>query len=309
MGAFLCTNFIKQHHIMRKLTFALFTSLCCTALSAQQLPDTTYLPPVTANNEGNGIMVAIDEAHHNFHTVDGRYAPFAKVLRNSGYSVTGSSNPFTEQNLKGIKILVIANAINEVNTRKWKLPTPSAFTKEEITAVNNWVKNGGSLFLIADHMPFAGAAEDLAKSFGFTFYNSFALDTNKKGGADMFTSVSKTLNNLDVLSITDLEEVATFTGQAFDVPSEAISILYFDNRYTILMPEEAWVFDKNVTAIPAKGKSQLAVLNYGKGKIAVSGEAAMFTAQTMGGNKAGMNSKEGSNNYKLLLGIMKWLKS
>lgn len=293
---------------MSKPIFIILAVLCCANVTAQQLPDTTYLPPIKANDDGKGTTVVLDEAHHNFHTLDGRYAPFAKVLRNSGYTVTGNSRSFTAEHLKGIKILVIANAINKKNLSSWDLPTPSAFTNEEIIAVNNWVKDGGSLFLIADHMPFAGAAGELAKSFGFTFYNSFAMDTTKDGGADIFTSASKTLNNLDVLAITDLEEVATFTGQAFEVPSKAVSILYFDNRYTILIPEQAWVFDKNITAMPAKGKSQLALMNYGKGKIAVSGEAAMFTAQTMGGNKAGMNSKEGSNNYKLLLGIMKWLK-
>lgn len=34
--------------------------------------------------------------------------------------------------------------------------------------------------------------------------------------------------------------------------------------------------------IPAGGKSQLACINWGKGKVVVSGEAAMFTAQKVG---------------------------
>ncbi|MGB0915797.1 MAG: hypothetical protein ACPGVI_06975, partial [Crocinitomicaceae bacterium] len=42
-------------------------------------------------------------------------------------------------------------------------------SKEEITFIKNWVKKGGKLVLIADHMPFAGAANDLAKAFGFEF--------------------------------------------------------------------------------------------------------------------------------------------
>lgn len=278
------------------------------AIQAQQLADTAYLPPIKASNDGAGTTVVIDEAHNNFHTADGRYSPFAKVLRHSGYSVTGNRETFTDKSLKEIKVLVIANALNEANLSQWKTPTPSAFTKDEIIALNTWVKNGGSLFLIADHMPFAGAAKDLAKSFGFIFYNSFAMDTSKNG-ADIFTISEKTLNIPKELSISGIADVATFTGQAFDIPAKAISILTFDGRYTVLIPEEAWVFDKNVIALPAEGKSQLAILNYGKGKVAVSGEAAMFTAQTAGGTKAGMNSPEGKNNYKLLLGIMKWLKS
>ena len=29
--------------------------------------------------------------HHNFHTADGRYLPFAELLRRDGYRVSGSS--------------------------------------------------------------------------------------------------------------------------------------------------------------------------------------------------------------------------
>jgi hypothetical protein len=54
----------------------------------------------------------------------------------------------------------------------------SAFSPTEIEVVKNWVKDGGSLLLIADHMPFAGAVADLAKAFGFIFFNGFAI---KKG--------------------------------------------------------------------------------------------------------------------------------
>jgi hypothetical protein len=298
---------MKGRNSIIKLIVVALALLCTVSASGQQVADTTYLPPVSGK-DGAGTTVIIDEAHNNFHTADGRYAPFAKVLRNSGYIVKSNTQVFTEQTLKEVKVLVIANAINEVNLNQWKLPTPSAFTKEEITAVNNWVKNGGSLFLIADHMPFAGAAKDLAKSFDFTFYNSFAMNTSRVS-IDIFSTSAKTLNNPKILSIPNLYHIATFTGQAFDIPDKAISILTFDNRYAVYMPEEAWVFDENTIEIPAEGKSQLAILNYGKGKIAVSGEAAMFTAQTAGGKKVGMNSEEGSNNFRLLSGIMKWLKS
>lgn len=281
----------------------------CIPSYSQQVPDTSYLPAVKNVQEGKGTTVVIDEAHNNFHTVDGRYSPFAKVLRNSGYTVKGNTQLFTNQDLKNVNILVIANAINKHNLNQWRLPNPSAFTKEEIVAVNKWVMDGGSLFLIADHMPFAGAAAELAESFGFHFYNGFAMDTTKKNAGDIFTTAEKTLANLEALSPDNLDSIATFTGQAFDIPGNAISILNFDHRYTLLMPEEAWAFEKNTSRLPAKGKSQLAILQYGKGKLVVSGEAAMFTAQIAGGSKKlGMNSPEGRNNYRLLLAIMKWLR-
>jgi len=303
---FLHRSYFIKTYIMKQLINAVLILLFSTTISAQQVSDTTYLPPTKASNVGAGTTVVIDEAHNNFHTLNGRYAPFAKVLTHSGYTVASSGETFTDRSLKGIKILVIANAINEVNLREWRTPTPSAFTKDEIIALNSWVKNGGSLFLISDHMPFAGAAKDLAKSFGFIFYNSFVRDTSKDNGPDIFTTASKTFNPR-ALSIPDIDSVATFTGQAFDIPSKATSIITFDSRYTILIPEEAWVFDKNVTALPAEGRSQLAIMNYGKGKIAVSGEAAMFTAQIAGATKVGMNSVDGKENHFLLVALIRWL--
>ena len=46
-----------------------------------------------------------------------------------------------------------------------------------------------------------------------------------------------------------------------------------------------------------------------KGRVAIFGEAAMFTAQLAGRNqfKVGMNSDEAPENYKLLLNVVHWL--
>jgi len=53
-------------------------------------------------------------------------------------------------------------------------------------------------------------------------------------------------------------------------------------------------------------------MDYGKGKIVVFGEAAMFSAQIAEIDEntrfnAGMNSPRGKNNYKLLVNIIRWL--
>ena len=160
-----------------------FLALICTQISAQQVADTNF-KPVIAKPEyapGKGPVVAIDEGHNNFHTASGRYLPFARLLRSDGYNVDSYKGDFTGSQLKKVRILVIANALNKINIQNWYLPTPSAFSADEIETVRKWVGNGGSLFLIADHMPFGGAASDLASAFGFTFTNGFAADTSKPG--------------------------------------------------------------------------------------------------------------------------------
>ena len=283
-------------------------------LNGQQVSDTSYNPAIRnpAYASGKGPVVYIDEGHNNFHTKDGRYLPFARLLERDGYTVEGYKGTFEAGRLQQCRILVISNALNELNTEKWYLPTPSAFTPQEIKIVSEWVKSGGSLFLIADHMPMGGAAADLASAFGFAFSNGFAADTARPG-AIAFTRASGGLCDNIITNGRDASErvdtVVTFTGQAFTIPDDASSILRFDDKYVMLLPDTAWVFDKNTTMINIEGWSQAAFKEYGKGRVVVAGEAAMFTAQLAGPQKyrAGMNSPEAKENYQLLLNIIHWL--
>jgi hypothetical protein len=84
-------------------------------------------------------------------------------------------------------------------------------------------------------------------------------------------------------------------------------LITLHERFMILMPQRAWQFDSTTKRQSGKGLSQLAILNYGKGKLVVSGEAAMFTAQLSNGKPVGMNSKKAPYNYGLLLSLIHWL--
>ena len=79
--------------------------------------------------------------------------------------------------------------------------------------------------------------------------------------------------------------------------------------YTLLLPEVAWEFEESTPHLSGEGWQQLAVLPYGKGKLVLSGEAAMFSAQISGGgqNKMGMNSPSAPNNLAFLRRIIAWL--
>jgi hypothetical protein len=100
--------------------------------------DTSYTPAIRnpAYSSGKGPVVYIDEGHNNFHTKDGRYMPFARLIERDGYKVEGYKGTFEADHLKRCRILVISNALNELNTEKWYFPTPSAFTPQEIKIVS-----------------------------------------------------------------------------------------------------------------------------------------------------------------------------
>jgi hypothetical protein len=106
-----------------------------------------------------------------------------------------------------------------------------------------------------------------------------------------------------------VNKAVTFTGQAFTAPPGATIILRFDKRYLLLESDTAWVFNSATRFTPINGWSQGAYMKYGKGRLVMFGEAAMFTAQLAGPSqaRAGMNSEYAEENYKLLLNIIHWL--
>jgi hypothetical protein len=284
-------------------------------VSAQQVSDLEYKPllPRPAYESGKGPRVVIDEAHHNFHTADGRYQPFAELLRRDGYRVDGLGKSLSAESLNGVEVLVIANALNERNVKNWSLPTPSAFTPDEIVAVRAWVEKGGSLFLIVDHMPFPGAAGALAKAFGVEFSNGFAASkpterpttfTFRQGTGLQESAVTQGRGDQEKVT-----EVATFVGSAFKPPQDATPVLVFSANFVSLKPDKAWQFTAATPKEPLEGWCQGAIMKVGNGRVAVFGEAAMFSAQLAGPEqqKMGMNAPVAKQNHQLLLNVMHWL--
>jgi hypothetical protein len=294
--------------------FLLTTMLLILSARGQQVADTGYAPLIEnpAYTPGKGPLVYIDEGHYNFHTRGDRYLPFAKLLERDGYVTEGYSGAFEAGNLERCRILVISNALNEVNVQNWYKPVYSAFTPAEIEVVRKWVETGGSLFLIADHMPMGGAAAEMAAAFGFGFTDGFAADTAQPGPA-LFCRADGTLADNILANGRSTEErvdsIYSFTGQAFTVPEVARAVLTFNEKYLLLLSDTAWVFNERTIYKPIRGWSQLAFREYGKGRVVMSGEAAMFTAQLAGPQQypAGMNSPFAHNNYRMLLNIMHWL--
>lgn len=298
---------------MRKF-LVVFIFMFCTILFSQQVADSNFNPPIESPTykKGQGSVVFIDAGHNNFHTKEGRYKSFSNLLERDGYNVESYAGIFERTTLDEGKILVISNAIHESDLNEWVVPNPSAFTTEEIEVVQEWVYNGGSLFLIADHMPMAGAASDLASAFGFQFTNGFVL-SKKEQGPTFFSNKSGSLTDNLITKGNSKEEnvdqILTFTGQAFKIPDKAVSILNFTEGFINMLPDTAWVFNDRIKTMNPTGWSQGAYLKYGNGKIVVFGEAAMFSAQLAGPNKIkmGMNHPLAGENYQLLLNIIHWL--
>lgn len=274
--------------------------------------DLEYAPPISkpAYAQESGPVIRIDEAHNNYHTLDGRYAAFANLLRRDGFRLEASKPEFSAATLEGTTILVISNA----EAAQSGSVAASAFTNLEIAALRQWVEQGGSLLVVADHPPFSDSATALGEAFGFQFTSGVALTPAAGGGVgpiavfEIGKGLMPSVLTRGRLPSERVDSLMTFTGSAFRAPPAATSVLVFQegSRSFVLGPTGP---DWAAPSMPIAGLSQGAILEIGKGRIAVFGEAAMFTAQRGGPNNQpmGMNTPGAEQNYQFVLNLMHWL--
>jgi hypothetical protein len=312
----------------RSLAASALAAASLSPLGAQQVPDTLFRPPVPrpAYSANAGPRLCLDEGHHNFHTLADRFWAFGALARRDGYRVAPLRDTFTPAALRACELLVISNA--QPNDRPWReypLPTPSAFSDAEIAAVRTWVNAGGQLLLIADHMPLAGAAANLAAAFGASFTNGFAypgatdaqVEAARGGGSSaptLFRASDGTLPGHAIRSGRDsadgVGQVRSFTGQAFRWDAAgAQPVMILPDDYVSLEPAIAWQFTPETPVRRVGGWWQGGTRVVGRGRVALFGEAAMFSAQIAGAERRpmGMNAPMAEQNAQFTLNVLHWL--
>jgi hypothetical protein len=309
--------------LLTLLPFAVMLLVLGEACDAEPRPDAGFRPTVDdpGFRQDTGPLVCVDEGHHNFHRLDGLFGPFGALLAADGYRVRSTTGSFAGGPARECRVLVVANA--QPGDQPWdhyEYPTPPAFAREEITGLLDWVHRGGRLLLIADHMPFPGAAADLASAFGCTFNDGFAVapfTTEAEGRAAFLEPTIFSVENglLGTHPITAgpapyaaVPRVATFAGQAFRCGPDAAALLVLPRGFVSLMPRTAWQFTLETLQVPVGGWLQGAVLERGRGRIAIFGEGGMFTAQvTDDGRLMGMNAPGAEHNARFVRNVVRWL--
>lgn len=283
-----------------------------STLEPSRTADLSFHPPIKmpAYPKGKGPLVQIDEAHNNFHTAVGTYKPFATLIERDGYVVKRLKDRITPERLHHTKILVISDAQPPPKKRD-----PPTISKHEIDVLHEWISEGGSLFLITDHMPDPAAIEKLAISFGIQVNNGYVLNGYFSGGERpiVFKRSNDSLSDHSITNGRDPSErintIATFSGSAFKAGPEFRPLLVLGPDKRSWMPKKLYDFHMDTPNISVSGWYQGAVAEFGKGKIAFFSEAAMFTAQIFdqGKMRVGMNHPIAKDNSKLLLNVMHWL--
>ena len=281
----------------------------------------------------SGPTVAIDEAHSNFHTAGGQYKPFTDLLTSDGYRVIAFTRKFEMGTLAGIDVLVIANARDLAALMAGNLSSP-AFTEHECDVVRDWVRDGGSLLLIADHAPFGHAAENLGKRFGVTMGKGWAFDRASTGGITtqlVFSRENGLLGAHPILrgrnSSEELKSIRSFTGQSLGVPVGATTLLKLsatareaptpddlDAEDAAARSTDASTGTFGSHSSPVVGRAQGIAMTFGKGRVVVLGEAGLFSAQVVRFTdrnqqremKFGMNVP-GNDDRQFALNVLHWL--
>lgn len=269
--------------------------------SVGQQPDRKFDPSVARPAYvAEHPQILFDVAHHNFHTPTGRYQPFAQLLKNDGYTIAEHATAFTAASLAGAHLLVIANAMGPEDHEGH-----DAFTPAECDAIAAWVRGGGSLLLIADHVPFGSAAATLASRFGVELYLAFARDDDHHAGWDNerleFTGALLADHPITRgrTAAERLTRVVTFTGESLSVPAGATPIL--------ALSDAAYDWESRSVRHPARGHAQGIALPFGAGRVVILGEAGVLSAQVDPlGFKMGMNY-DTTSDKQLALNIAHWL--
>lgn len=298
--------------------------LACT--DNKQIADPDFIPQNKHSrfSLNNAPVVLIDEKHHNFLTLSGRYKPFYDVLVSDGYNVQKSNATINEAQLNKADILVIANALDK-NRHDWQPPYNNALSAKEVAAIKQWVLHGGSLFLVADHAPFPRFIKNLSDEFGFEFSNGHVANAqfnlnNKTLTAHVITKPNDIKNparfapslSWPVLRRNRsnyVDHVRTFGGSAFKPPAKAISLLTLGDEAVSVIPTIPFKINSQTPRVSMKGWSQGAILKIGKGRVAVFSEGMMFSSQVevKTGDKFGLTSPGADQNELFLLNVMAWL--
>jgi hypothetical protein len=322
----------------------LMSALVTPTIRAQQVADTAFRYPVAnpAYPQAEGPRVCVDSGHRNALRIDGRYAPFARLLEDDGFRVADLPGTMDDASLEACDLLVIANAGDVAGPPPPGYPHPSAFTKSEHDALLTWVLRGGALWIFMDHPPYVGAMSTVASLMGFQLFDGYVgptpssptwsavfgnldeealrqttdahgmpFDRFRKGLGD-----PGTLANHPILQGRAPEEavdrVVSFTGTAFFPSSGVEPLLVFGPTATGVV-----VLAGNVRGAPA-GEYPLFALGgwllggsrrIGQGRVVLLSEAAMCSAQIAGQQRipGGFNMPFAERNAQFCLNVAHWL--
>lgn len=147
------------------LTLCLLVTL---ATQGQMLNDSPFDASIAhpKYTKGKSPKVLFDKGHYNFIVELGLAKPLMDVATADGYQVSVDSMKLTKDYLAPYKILVIFPAMPFKFGSKNQVTDEITFTPDELTALHDWVSEGGSLLMFDEHAPIDKSVTPLFNKFG-----------------------------------------------------------------------------------------------------------------------------------------------
>lgn len=283
---------------------------------------------------GRGPRVLWDAAHHNEH--HWWMTAFQDVLRKDGFRLAFHSERLTPRAMRSADVVVIPgplavhrdSLLAKGAAYYWWSDEgrANAFTSQEVAAVVEWVRAGGSLLLILDHAPSADAARMLTDALGVEVRNSMTWDggrsppdygdrDNQRASKILFSREHASLGEHPILRGRNeserVDRVATYVGSSLVGPlgSSPLLLLSPESFDYWRDPPERGGGEHRVSAA---GRAQAVAFALDKGRVVVVAEYTPFQA-TWGGigdpdRKIGAGmAYAGAQDQQFVTNIARWL--
>jgi hypothetical protein len=244
---------------------------------------------------GEKPIVFIDEAHRNVITLRTYLGPVGRWLEKLGYQVRpaqGSAERLVEGPDRAI--FVVANA----QAPEKRPADASAFSEEEVIAVEAWVRDGGSLLLVADRAPFGAPARALAKAFGVTLDNNTILVKSADGSPTGELTVDVNRHGERSHPLFDrVLSVVYVVGESMSGPG--VMLRAPDGAY-------GGPTAQATDGPSAAGRALILAFEHGKGRVVVVGDGGVVSAFGSASGSAHRGISEGDN-ARFVRNVFKWL--
>ncbi len=265
---------------------------------------------------GQGPSILFDAGHFNFIVHMGLAKPLIDVATSDGYRVTVDSLKFTKSYLSKYKMLVIFPAMPFTFGSKKQVTNEITFTNDELTALHDWVKAGGSLLMFDEHAPIDKSVTPLFNKFGIqlsigivadSVHHNTSLKMGSKESYLMFTRENGLLNKEH--PITQGEQP---NEQINNIMNYGGGGLTGGENYTNIFKLSPTAIVNKYSGSPASGTaiSQALAGNFGKGKVAAFGDCNGFTAMYVMSGKTKFTAGMQVADYdwkQLALNTLHWL--
>jgi hypothetical protein len=251
---------------------------------------------------GEKKLILVDESHANRHALGSADNPgtlrwIVAPATDAGIEVKTNSSRITSEILRGTDLLLIAGVPADAPS--------GTLTTDETSSIVRWIRDGGSLLLLTDHAPYSEAVKGLASELGVQFTGeavsdaAFADPREPESARLVFSKSNGLLQENDLTK--RVSRVITYGGQALSrAGSGTIEILRIP---ATAMTESG----QRLNTFGRGSIDQMIAFPYGTGRVVISGETAVLTAQKKSdGSSIGLGDPWTSN-ATLAIEVMTWL--